>query len=329
MGFIGSNFIRLLHDLRQPFKIINLDVMSYGANPDNLATVGDMKDYRFVRGSTTDSNLVKQLLNGVDTIVNFAAETHVDRSIANPGAFFESNTMGTFTLLEGTRRVDARFVQISTDEVYGQALNGRHFTEGDRLSPSSPYAASKAAADLLVESFHETYGLYTTTLRCTNNFGPNQFPEKFIPKTIISSIIGRRAPIYGTGTQIRDWIYVQDFCEAVRLAIEKGASGAIYNVSTGNEISNLEVARRILERLSKAEASIEFVEDRPHHDVRYSLDSTRIRSELGWRPAHKFDDALNETIQWYVGNERWWKTLVSDRILSPTPWKETWEKTAN
>jgi dTDP-glucose 4,6-dehydratase len=227
--------------------------------------------------------------------------------------------------LDHVRKTGARFVQISTDEVYGQALNLERFTEENRLSPSSPYAASKAAADLTVEAFHKTYGLHTTILRCTNNFGPYQFPEKFIPKAIISAIIGRKISIYGDGMQVRDWTYVSDFCYAVELAIENGASGAIYNVSTGNEVVNQELAKRILARLNKPEALLEFVEDRPAHDVRYSLDSSKIRDELGWKPTKSFGDALNETIAWYVENEEWWRPLLSDRILSPTPWKEKWD----
>lgn len=326
MGFIGSNFIRLIHEKREQFSVINLDVMSYGANPSNLNSVDKSFDYRFVKGSINDGGTVKPLLQDVDVVVNFAAETHVDRSIADPAAFFENNAIGTMTLLDNARRVDARFVQISTDEVYGQAFNGKRFAEDDKLSPSSPYAASKAAADLIVESFHETYGLDTITLRCTNNFGPNQFPEKLIPKAIISSIVGRRIPLYGNGMQVRDWIYVTDFCQAIRLAMENGESGATYNVSTGNELPNLEVAKRILRKLNKPESVIEFVQDRPHHDVRYSLDSTRIREKMGWSPTHTFNDALNETVDWYINNESWWRPLLSDRILSPTPWKENWEK---
>ena len=326
MGFIGSNFIKLLHEKREQLRVINLDVMSYGANPNNLTGLDECPTYRFVKGSTTDASTLTSLLREVDVVVNFAAETHVDRSIANPGVFFESNTMGTMALLDNARRADARFVQISTDEVYGQALDGKSFTEEDRLSPSSPYAASKAAADLIVESFHETYGLHTMILRCTNNFGPNQFPEKFIPKAIISSVVGRKIPIYGNGLQVRDWIYVTDFCQAILAAIEKGDSGATYNVSAGNELPNIEVAKRILRKLGKPESVIEFVEDRPRHDVRYSLASTRIRQRMGWKPAHTFDDALDETINWYVNNEGWWRPLLSHRLLSATPWKEKWDK---
>ena len=325
MGFIGSNFIRFIQNKKENLNVVNLDAMSYGSNSNNLRNINDLSPYRFVKGSTTDDRIVKELVTDVDAVVNFAAETHVDRSIANPIAFFESNAVGTLTLLDNVRKTGARFVQVSTDEVYGQTLNLEGFTEKDKLNPSSPYAASKAAADLTVEAFHKTYGLHTTILRCTNNFGPYQFPEKFIPKAIISAIIGRRISIYGDGMQVRDWIYVRDFCYAVQLAIEHGASGAIYNVSTGNELANVEVAKLILGRLNKPEALLEFVEDRPAHDVRYSLDSSKIRDELGWKPTKSFGDALNETIDWYVKNEEWWRPLLTDRILSPTPWKEKWD----
>ena len=325
MGFIGSNFIRFIQNRKENVSVVNLDSMSYGSNSNNLRSINDSLTYHFVKGSTTDRRMIKELVGGVDVVVNFAAETHVDRSIVNPISFFESNAVGTLTLLDHVRKTGARFVQISTDEVYGQALNLERFTEENRLSPSSPYAASKAAADLTVEAFHKTYGLHTTILRCTNNFGPYQFPEKFIPKAIISAIIGRKISIYGDGMQVRDWTYVSDFCYAVELAIENGASGAIYNVSTGNEVVNQELAKRILARLNKPEALLEFVEDRPAHDMRYSLDSSKIRDELGWKPTKSFGDALNETIAWYVENEEWWRPLLSDRILSPTPWKEKWD----
>ena len=324
MGFIGSNFIQFIQNKKE-IEVVNLDSMSYGSNSNNLRNIKDSLPYRFVKGSTTDDRVVKELIGDVDVVVNFAAETHVDRSIANPTAFFESNAVGTLTILDHARRTDARFVQVSTDEVYGQALNAAHFTEENKLDPSSPYAASKASADLMIQAFHRTYGLHTTILRCTNNFGPYQFPEKFIPKTIISAIIGRRIFIYGDGMQIRDWTYVRDFCYAVDLAIEKKAFGAVYNVSTGDEVVNVELAKRILGSLNKTEGLLEFVEDRPGHDVRYSLDSSKIRDELGWKPAKSFADALNETIDWYVRNEEWWRPLLSDRVLSPTPWKEKWD----
>jgi dTDP-glucose 4,6-dehydratase len=325
MGFIGSNFIKFLLERKSDrCSIVNLDAISYGANPGNLPNFDNSRVYHFVRGSTADGQIVHGLIkDSVDIVVNFAAQTHVDRSIADPSIFFESNTKGTMTLLEEARKANVRFIQISTDEVYGSALNGYRFTETDRLTPSSPYAGSKAAADLMVECYNRTYGLDTIILRCTNNLGPNQFPEKFIPKTIISGIIDRNIPIYGNGMQIRDWIYVRDFCQAIELAMKNGSSGTIYNVSANNELPNLEVAKLILRRLNKPESLIQFVEDRPGHDIRYSLDSTKARNELGWRPTKPFNEALNETIDWYVKNEEWWRHLLSDRTLSATPWKKT------
>jgi len=327
MGFIGCNFIHfLLRRNDQPYEIVNLDALTNGSNPKNLSDVSGLAGYRFVNGWTTDNLVVEPLIGEVDVVANFAAETHVDRSISNPKAFFESNAVGTTTLLEHARKVDLKFVQISTDEVYGSASGGYRFRENDKLTPSSPYAASKAAADLMVESYHKTYGLHTVILRCTNNFGPNQFPEKFIPKTIICSILDRKVPIYGDGSQIRDWIFVRDFCRAIELAMNAGESGSTYNVSAYNEISNLEVAKRILKQVNKSESLLQFVEDRPAHDVRYSLDSTKTRNELGWQATTTLDEGLTEAIGWYSKNEDWWKPLISDRILSPAPWKEKWGK---
>ena len=330
LGFIGSNFVKLLLQKRDTsYSIVNLDAMSFGANPKNLADIGDLSNYRFVKGWTTDDSVVQPLMSDVDVVVNFAAETHVDRSVANPKAFFQSNTVGTMTLLEHARKHDARFIQISTDEVYGSAPSDYSFTEKDKLTPSSPYSTSKAAADLFVATYHQTYGLHTTILRCTNNFGPNQFPEKFIPKAIASIMTGRKIPIYGNGLQVRDWIYVQDFCRAIELAMTAGPAGAIYNVSAGNEVSNLEIVTQILKRLKMPETMLQFVEDRPGHDIRYSLDSTKIRSELGWKVTTSLTDRLNETVDWYIKNESWWRPLISDRVLSPSPWKENWATTVS
>lgn len=324
LGFIGSNFIRYIPNSTDTSpSIVNLDSVSYGANTQNLSDIDTSAGYRFVRGDTTDKDLVERLINEAELVVHFAAETHVDRSISAPESFLHSNVLGTFTLLEACRKGKVRrFVHISTDEVYGST--DASFTEEDRLQPSSPYAASKAAADLLVEAYHLTYGLDTVTLRCTNNFGFYQFPEKFIPKTIINTLLGRRIPIYGSGKQVRDWIYVLDFCKAVKLAMEKGKSGTIYNVSAGNEIPNIEVANLIVRRLNKPGELMHFVEDRPAHDFRYSLDSSRIRAELGWKPDYSFRDALERTIDWYSENQSWWRPLITEEILSPSPWKEKW-----
>jgi len=252
--------------------------------------------------------------------VNFAAQTHVDRSIANPRLFFECDTLGTFNLLEACREKIVRLVHVTTDEVYGEVAEGS-FREEDRLKPSNPYSASKAAADLLILSYCRTYGLDAVITRCTNNFGPYQFPEKLIPKTIIRASLNLKVPLYGKGRNIRDWIYVLDHCEALRLVLEKGRAGEVYNISSYNEYENVEVVRKVLQAMGKDESLIEFVEDRPGHDLRYSLDSSKIRSELGWKPKHRFDEALEQTVQWYLKNEWWWKPIATEEVLHPTPWK--------
>jgi dTDP-glucose 4,6-dehydratase len=232
---------------------------------------------------------------------------------------------GVLTILEAVRLRGeaARFIQVGTDETYGDILKGS-FKEGDRLNPSSPYAASKAAADMLCSAYHRTYGLDIVVTRCTNNFGPYQFPEKLIPKTIIRASMNLKIPIYGSGRNVRDWIYVRDHCEALSLILEKGRPGEIYNISSGNEFENLEVAKRILEVMRKDVNLIEFVEDRPGHDVRYSLNSNKLRRELNWKPRHSFDEALRETVEWYVENEDWWKPIATEQTLHPTPWKLKW-----
>jgi len=322
LGFIGSNFILYAHEKWKSSNIVNLDAISFGAVPENLRGMEVKLRYKFVKGNTADMKIVGKLVNDVDVIVHFAAETHVDRSIADPESFLRSNVVGTFTLLEAARRSDIeKFVHISTDEVYGSITDGS-FQETDRLEASSPYSASKAASEMFVDAYFKTYGVPTVTMRCTNNFGPRQFPEKFIPKTIINALLGRRIPVYGSGTQVRDWIYVLDFCRAIDLAIEKGKAGSMYNVSASNELPNIQVVKAILEQLKRSNDLIQFVEDRPGHDFRYSLDSSRIRNDLGWRPQEIFADALRQTVQWYVDNERWWKPLITDRVLSAAPWKE-------
>lgn len=325
LGFIGSNFIRFVLEKRNFAAVVNVDSISYGAVRQNLSDLAHLEGYHFVKGDIADKRLVAKFMQTADVVINFAAETHVDRSISNPGSFLGSNVHGTFTLLETARRSNiTKFIHISTDEVYGSASSNSTFKETDRLQTSSPYSASKAAADMFVESYHKTYGLPTVTLRCTNNFGPRQFPEKFIPKAIISALLRRKIPLYGDGMQVRDWVYVLDFCRAIELAIQKGETGTVYNVSAGNELPNLEIARRVLKILRKPPDLIQFVEDRPGHDFRYSLDSTRIRDRLGWQPEHNFSEALEETVAWYVNHESWWKPLLSRKILSPTPWKEKW-----
>jgi dTDP-glucose 4,6-dehydratase len=325
LGFIGSNFIRYMLSKHREVEVVNLDKMGIGSNPKNLEDLEGDERYRFVKGDLLDFDLVSRLVREVDAVVNFAAETHVDRSIANPRAFLESNTVGTFNLLEAARLNNPRLriVHVSTDEVYSDILVGS-YKEEDRLKPSSPYAASKAAADMFCLAYHRTYGLDVVVTRCTNNFGPYQFPEKLIPKTIIRASLGMKVPIYGTGRNVRDWIYVLDHCEALDLVLERGRYGEIYNISSGNELDNLTLVKKILRIMGKDESLIEFVEDRPGHDVRYSLDSSKIRRELGWRPRRSLEEALKETVEWYLKNEWWWRPLADERVLHPTPWKLRW-----
>ena len=325
LGFIGSNLIRFILDNYRDIDIINVDNMSYGSNPNNLRDVESNSRYEFVKGDIRDKGLVNKLIRNVDVVLNVAAETHVDRSISNPRIFIESNTIGVFNILEAARLYNpgVRIVQVSTDEVYSDILEGS-YTEEDRLRPSSPYSASKAAADLFCLAYHRTYGLDVIVTRCTNNFGPYQFPEKLIPKTIIRASMDMKVPIYGTGKNVRDWLFVLDHCKALAMVMERGRSGEIYNISSGNELENIVLVRKILDMLGKDESLIEFVEDRPGHDLRYSIDSSKIRHELGWKPEYDFDEALEYTVKWYLENDWWWRTLATDKVLHPTPWKLKW-----
>jgi dTDP-glucose 4,6-dehydratase len=322
LGFIGSNFCRYILKKYPDYQLINVDKMGIGANPANLRDVDEDKRYTFIKGDICNPQFMHKIITDVDAIVNIAAETHVDRSIADPYLFLLNNTIGTFTILEAARKRSKklRLVHVSTDEVYGQALKGS-FIENDPPHPSNPYSASKAAADMFALSYHKTYGLNISITRCTNNFGPCQLPEKLIPKTIIRALRNLPIPIYGLGTNIRDWIYVEDHCEAIDVVLREGKAGEVYNVSAGNEISNIEIVKKILALLHKPESLITFVEDRPGHDVRYSLDSTKTQTTLGWQPKFSFMKSLESTVQWYVENEHWWAPLATKAILHPTPWK--------
>ena len=325
LGFIGSNFIRLMLNRHDDCRILNLDAQGFGSNIQNLADYEDDSRYTFFQGDIADSSLVSSLVEKADLVVNFAAETHVDRSISRPDSFLHSNVNGVFCLLEAIRdhNPSVRYVQISTDEVYGDILRGSS-TEDSTLRPSSPYSASKAAGDVFVLAYARTYGLEAMITRCTNNYGPYQFPEKLIPKTIIRAKEGLKIPIYGTGENVRDWIYVTDHCRAVEQVLNRGRRGEIYNISAGEERTNLFIAKFILEMLGKSEDQIEFVEDRPGHDARYSLDSSRIRKELGWRPERSFEEGLQTTVEWYLQNPDWYGPLVNDSVLSATPWRLKW-----
>ena len=306
-GFIGSNFIRHLLNSTN-YAVINLDKLTYAGNLRNIKDLRGNKRHRFVKGDIRNRKLADSLVGKVDAVVNFAAESHVDRSIQTPRTFVETNVLGTQVLLEACRKARVRFEQISTDEVYGSRGEGS-FRETDLLNPSSPYSASKAAADLLVSAYYVTYGLDVTVTRSTNNYGPNQHPEKLIPRLITSALRGKPLPIYGSGKNVRDWIFVEDNCRATQSVLEKGEKGQIYNIAGGNERENIGIAAQILRRLSLPETMIEHVPDRPGHDFRYSLDCEKIH-HLGWRPQVPFEDGLEKTIDWYRTNKWWWRPLV-------------------
>ena len=323
LGFIGSNFIRYIINNDKYDKIINIDKLSYGSNPSNLKDITDDK-YSLIIGDIADSELVSRYMKDINVIINFAAESHVDRSIANPDPFINSNIIGCYKLLEEARKNNIKlFMHISTDEVYGDAYDRDAFKEEDRLNPSSPYSASKAAAEHLVSSYARTYGLKTMIVRCTNNFGPYQFPEKLIPKTIIRALKGLKIPLYAGGYQRRSWIYVLDFCNAIDFLLDKGKINEVYNVTAYNELTNRDVVMKILSMLNKDDSMIEEVEDRPGHDKRYAVDASKI-SALGWKPRYKFDEALEETVNWYIKNRWWWEPLINEQVLHPTPWKLKW-----
>ena len=305
-GFIGSNFVRYMLRKRPLRQIFVLDKLTYAGNLNNLKNV--MKKIKFVKGDICNKELIKRIAKDVDVIINFAAESHVDRSIKKAEPFLKTNVFGVQVLLEAARKFDhQKFTQISTDEVYGSIARGA-FKEEDPFRPSSPYAASKAAADMLIHSHFVTYGLPALTIRSTNNFGPYQHPEKLTPKLITNALLNKPLPIYGDGRNVRDWLYVKDNCEAIDFILQKGKPGEIYNVGAGNEKTNIEIANLILERLHKSKKLIKLVKDRPGHDYRYSLNCEKIKA-LGWAPKYNFEDALEETIEWYTKNEWWWQPV--------------------
>jgi len=308
LGFIGSNFIRHILLKYPGYEIINLDKQTYAGNPDNLKDIGKNPNYTFIRGDICDSKIVNKLMEKVDHVVHFAAESHVDRSIEDASIFVKTNVLGTFTLLDAALRHNIRkFIHISTDEVYGSKTRGS-FVETDILTPSSPYSSSKAGSDLLAQSYFITHKLPVTITRCTNNFGPYQYPEKLIPLFITNLLEKRKVPVYGTGKNVRDWIYVLDHCKAVDFILHKGSTGEIYNIGGGAEKTNIEITTKILEMLKVDGSMIEYVKDRPGHDLRYSLDCSKL-TLLGWKPEHKFDEALAHTVKWYIENRWWWDKL--------------------
>ena len=319
LGFIGSNFITKILEEKSGFEIVNVDAQLHGADKRNLSIIENNENYEFVNGNITNKRLMEELISKCDAVVNFAAESFVDRSINDANPFLVSNIRGAFTILDIITKQKKRMVQISTDEVFGSLSNGTA-TELSKFNPSSPYAATKAAAELLLKSYSVTYDSDVIITRCTNNYGPRQFAEKLIPKTIILASQNRKIPIYGNGANIRDWIYVDDHCDAILLALLKGKSGEYYNISANNEIDNLTVVKKILEIMNKPQDLIELVEDRPGHDLRYSMNSTKISKDLGWKKNTNFNEGLNKTIEWYLQNPEIWKDIPS-KILDTTPWK--------
>ena len=320
LGFIGSNFIlKTLHE-NEGFDIVNVDAEIAGSNIKNLSQVKNLKNYEYVKGNITNRKLMEDLIKNCDVVVNFAAESFVDRSINDANPFLVSNIRGAYTILDIITKQKKRMIQISTDEVFG-SLSNETATEESKFNPSSPYAATKAAAELLINSYFTTFNSDVIITRCTNNYGPRQFAEKLVPKTIILAYHNKKIPIYGNGKNIRDWIYVDDHCDAVLSALHHGKSGESYNISANNEIDNLAIVRKILEIMNKPETLIEFVEDRPGHDLRYSLDSTKISDQLGWKIKLSFEEGLEKTVQWYLDNPELLNNVSS--VLDPTPWKST------
>jgi dTDP-glucose 4,6-dehydratase len=316
-GFIGSAFVRHMVEKYPDYNIIVLDKLTYAGNLDNLLTVDDEENYRFERGDIADEAQMQALMeqHQIDTVVNFAAESHVDRSILSPHAFIHTDVVGTYILLEVARRLGvARFHQVSTDEVYGSIPEG-HFKEGDPLEPNSPYAASKAGGELMVRAYHVTYGMHTTVTRGSNTFGPYQYPEKLAPFFITEAIDDRPLPLYGDGLQVRDWLHVDDHAAGIDLILHKGAPGELYNIGGENERTNRVVTDLILQTLGKPQSLVKHVEDRPGHDRRYALTNDKLRADFDWEITRNFEDAMRDTVKWYVENEWWWRKIKTGEYL--------------
>lgn len=314
-GFIGSCFVRYMLNKHQNYKIINLDALTYAGNIENLSDIKDNPNYSFVKGNICDKNLIVELTKDVDAIINFAAETHVDNSISNPNIFIETNVVGTLNLLEAAKNNKVeRYLQVSTDEVYGSLGKDGYFTERTPISPNSPYSASKASADMLVRAYNKTYNVPTLITRCSNNYGPYQYPEKLIPLFISKLLKGEKIPLYGDGQNVRDWLYVYDHASAIDTVLHKGKTGEVYNVGGHNEKTNIEITKLILENMGKDESMIEYVKDRPGHDRRYAIDNSKITNELGWKPSKTFEEGIKNTINWYMENQDWIKSIENKKV---------------
>lgn len=317
-GFIGSNFVHYMLEKYPTYQIVNLDLLTYAGNIHNLDDVMDHPNHHFVKGNITNRELVHHLVEEyhIDTVINFAAESHVDRSIRHPEIFVETNVQGTLALLDVTKELGlAKFLQVSTDEVYGSLGAEGYFTESTPLAPNSPYSASKTSADLLVRAYYETYDLNVNITRCSNNYGPYQFPEKLIPLMIGNALDGKNLPVYGTGENVRDWLHVYDHCQAIDLVLHKGKKGEIYNVGGHNERTNNQIVDLIIDKLAVDTSLKTYVEDRLGHDHRYAIDPTKLETELGWKPKYTFETGIVETIDWYLANEAWWRPLQKRAAL--------------
>lgn len=332
-GFIGSNFVKLIHGKHPEIRVVNLDLLTYAGNLENIKEIQDGVNYRFVKGSITDELLLKQLFEeeAFDYVVNFAAESHVDRSIEDPAVFVRTNVLGTQTILDASKtawqigkdefgypvyKTGVKYLQVSTDEVYGTLGKTGMFMETTPLAPNSPYSASKASSDFIVRAYFETFKFPMNITRCSNNYGPYQFPEKLIPLIINNCKNENSLPVYGDGMQIRDWLHVQDHCEAILTVLFKGVQGEVYNIGGNNEKANIEIVKLIIETLNKSENLIKYVEDRLGHDRRYAIDNTKITTELGWAPKYTFEEGMKETIQWYLDNEAWLKSVINKDYLA-------------
>jgi dTDP-glucose 4,6-dehydratase len=313
-GFIGSNFVRFMVNKYPQYQIVNLDLLTYAGNLENLKDIEDKPNYKFVKGDIADRSFVNNLFEQekFDYVINFAAESHVDRSITNPEIFVQTNIQGTLALLDAAKEIGVKkYLQVSTDEVYGTLGETGYFSETTPLAPNSPYSASKAGADFLVRAYHETYGLPVNITRCSNNYGPYHFPEKLIPLMIINALHDKELPVYGDGLNIRDWLHVEDHCQAIDLVLHNGRDGEVYNVGGNNERTNIHIVKTILEQLGKPESLIKYVKDRPGHDRRYAIDATKLRTELGWKPKYTFETGIKQTIDWYLNNQEWWEKIIS------------------
>lgn len=314
-GFIGSCFVRHMLKKHQDYKIINIDALTYAGNIANLDDVKNNPNYTFVHGNICDKKLVRELISESDAVVNFAAESHVDRSITNPEIFIETNIQGTLNLLQASKELGVdRYLQVSTDEVYGTLGKTGYFYETTPLAPNSPYSASKASADMLTRAYYETYKLPVLNTRCSNNYGPYQYPEKLIPFFISQLLKGEKVPVYGDGLNVRDWLYVYDHCEAIDTVLHKGKVGEVYNIGGHNEKTNMEITHLILEAMGKDESSIKYVQDRLGHDRRYAISNDKITSELGWKPSLTFEQGIKITIDWYLNNQEWIKSIEAKQL---------------